>query len=284
VFANAWADEGEDRVSLELSANGSYLIGFTAGFCKNTVAILHIPGPTIVEEFADNENVTAILAPFFPGEQSGNSLVSVLYGDVSPSGKLPFTMGKDPSDWPENTIVKDPIFAPQADFTEKLLIDYRWFDSKNITPRYEFGFGLSYSTFSYSNIKLSHSFQADSTSIQKTNEKFEGQKKGESIYDTVATVTAQIKNTGKVTASEVAQLYLQFPSSESQPPRLLRGFEKLKNLSPGASATASFPLRRKDLMVWDVVKQVWRAPKGESTLHVGSSSRKLPLSVKYSSK
>ena len=163
----------------------------------------------------------------------------------------------------------------------------------------EFGFGLSYSSFSYSGINLERKYEADKTSVQYTNEDFVGKQKGDSIYDVIAQVSINVKNDGQVTACEVAQLvrrllpvcwtpadlkmqYVEFPANERQPKVQLRGFDKIKQLKAGASETATFTIRRKDVMVWDVVLQKWRAPKdGYVNFHVGSSSRKLPHKVTY---
>lgn len=122
----------------------------------------------------------------------------------------------------------------------------------------EFGFGLSYTSFEYSNIKIDSKESSDKHSIQSTNEEFVGQTAGQSIYDVIATVTADITNTGKYTGSEVAQLvslelfitkakilttlqYVEFPEIEEEPPKLLRGFTKIKNMEPGHRQKASFP-------------------------------------------
>ncbi|KAH8923646.1 glycoside hydrolase family 3 protein [Atractiella rhizophila] len=277
VFVNAYAAEGQDRENLDLSDNGDAIIKAATAGNNNTVVILHIPGPVLLEEWIENDNITAVLCSFLPGEQSGNSLIPILFGDVSPSGKLPFTLGKSVDDWPPNTIVKDPVYAPQADFTESLKIDYRWFDSKGIEPRYEFGYGLSYSSFSYSNIKLQKTYKRDQKALQRTAEPFVGADGYKSLYDIIAVVSASVTNTGKYTASEVAQLYVEFPESVGEPPRVLRGFDKLQNLSPGSSQTASFEITIKDVSIWNVVKQAWEIPDGTITFHVGASSRNLPL-------
>ena len=150
--------------------------------------------------------MTAVVLAHYPSEESGNGLADVLFGDVSPSGKLPYTIAHSEDDYPPNTIVDTPVINPQSDFTESTLIDYRWFSAHNTTPRFEFGFGLSYSTFAYSNISVASVFIADNTTIQKTNEPFEGSTGNNSLYDVIAQVTAQVTNTGNVTASEVAQL------------------------------------------------------------------------------
>jgi beta-glucosidase len=136
---------------------------------------------------------------------------------------------------------------------------------------------MSYSTFKYNNIVKSEQYKADDKAIQTTNEKFLGQKDGESLYDELLTVSVDVQNTGDIVACEVAQLYAQYPAGFEQPIKQLRGFDKAKQLAKGQSKTLTFPIRRKDVAIWDVVQQIWRIPAGEFTFHVGSSSRTLPL-------
>ncbi|KAJ7187111.1 putative beta-glucosidase [Mycena filopes] len=281
VFLNAYAQEAADRHNLSSFSNGDALVKAVAAVNNNTIVILHIPGPVIVEDWIDHENVTAVIIAHLPGQESGNSLVPVLWGERSPSGKLPYTVGKQEADWPPNTIVTDPILTPQADFTEKLLIDYKWFDAKNITPRYEFGFGLSYTTFKFGHLSLGKTFKADHTSVQPTAESFvKAGDSGSSMYDVLYTASVTVTNTGKVQGAEVAQLYLSFPAGEDQPRNLLRGFDKL-DLAPGKSGTATFELRRKDISVWDVVSQKWKIPGGTFTLSAGASSRDLRTALTH---
>lgn len=163
-------------------------------------------GPVLVESWIDNPSVTAVVLAHYPGQESGNGLADVLFGDVSPSGKLPYTIAHSIDDYPPNTIVDTPVINPQSDFTESTLIDYRWFSAHNTTPRFEFGFGLSYSTFAYSDVNVASVSIPDNTTVQKTNEPFEGSNGNNSLYDVIAQVTAQVTNTGNVTASEVTQL------------------------------------------------------------------------------
>jgi beta-glucosidase len=173
-----------------------------------TQVVMHIPGPTVVDAWIDHPNITAVLAPLLPGEQTGPSLVSILYGDISPSGKLPFTIAKKASDYPETITSQTEAenLAPQSDFTDGNYIDYKYFDEKNIEPRFAFGYGLGYSTFDYSNIRKNETFAFDTLAIQKTNEMFVGQKEGESLYDVLISVDVDVKNSGDVVACEVAQL------------------------------------------------------------------------------
>lgn len=165
VFVNA--DAGEtyivvdgnrgDRNNLTLWHGGDQLVRNVSSQCNNTILVLHTVGPVLLGNYSDNPNITAILWAGLPGEQSGNSIADVLYGRVNPSGRLPFTMAKAREDYGTDIVYapNNSGGAPQIDFTEGNFIDYRSFDSKNITPVYEFGYGLSYTTFAYSNLKIS---------------------------------------------------------------------------------------------------------------------------------
>ncbi|CCO32426.1 hypothetical protein BN14_06486 [Rhizoctonia solani AG-1 IB] len=156
-----------------------------------------------MESWIDNPNVTAVIFAYYPGQETGNAIASILYGEVNPSGKLPFTLGKSLSDYPPNGIYAENVSDPHVVFEEGNLIDYRWFDAKNVTPRFEFGFGLSYTTFSYSSIKLKSTPGKPTDGVQLTKEPFDGKA---TLYDVAYTVTASIKNTGSVYGCEVAQL------------------------------------------------------------------------------
>lgn len=163
VFVNADSGEGYiqvdgnlgDRNNLTLWQGGDLLIEQVASMCNNTVVVVHSTGPVLMP-WSTNDNITAILWAGVPGEQAGNSIVDVLYGAVSPAARLPFTIGAARADYGTDILYQpnNGQDAPQADFAEGVFIDYRAFDLKNVTPTYEFGFGLSYSTFSYSNLEI----------------------------------------------------------------------------------------------------------------------------------
>lgn len=216
----------------------------------------------------------ALLTSQSKGQDSGRALVSLLYGDTSFSGKLPYSVPKNESDF---GIIARPIlpappytFFPQDDFTEGVYIDYRAFDAKNITPRYEFGFGLTYTTFSYANLKINAARRA-SHAPYPSGKVVEGG--AEDLWDVLATVTADVRNTGAVAAAEVAQLYVGIPGG---PIRQLRGFEKVY-IDVGRTARVKFDLTRRDLSEWDVVAQKWKLQSGNYNIFVGASSRILPL-------
>lgn len=162
TFVNADSGEGYisidgnegDRSNLTLWHNGETLIANVAANCNNTVVIIHAPGPIIVESFVNHPNVTAILFAGLPGQESGNALVDILYGAINPSGKLPFTMGKTREDYGTDVMYQPNGPIPQENFMEGLFIDYRHFDKAGIEPRYEFGYGMSYTTYNYSNLVI----------------------------------------------------------------------------------------------------------------------------------
>ncbi|KAE8350531.1 glycosyl hydrolase family 3 N terminal domain-containing protein [Aspergillus coremiiformis] len=165
VFANADSGEGYiaaggihgDRNDLFLQKGGDTLIQAVATSCRGpTVVVVHAVGPVVVESWIDLPGVDAVLFAHLPGQESGNALVDVLFGEVDASGRLPYTVGKSLEDYGPGAQVlyENNATVPQVDFMDALYIDYRYFDKFNITPRYEFGFGLSYTTFELSNLRI----------------------------------------------------------------------------------------------------------------------------------
>ncbi|KAI0520874.1 glycosyl hydrolase family 3 N terminal domain-containing protein [Xylaria bambusicola] len=162
VFVNANSGEGYqtldgnfgDRKNLTLWNGGDELIAAVASVNPNTIVVIHSVGPVLIDDVKTHPNVTTILWAGLPGQESGNSLTDVLYGKVNPQGRSPFTWGKAAGDWGITTIVNSSTPTPQQDFTEGSFIDYRYFDSKGIEPSFEFGYGLSYTIFSYTNLTV----------------------------------------------------------------------------------------------------------------------------------
>jgi len=173
VFVNADSGEGYisiednegDRANLTLWKNGDDLIKNVSSVCPNTIVVIHSPGPVLVTEWYDSPNVTAIVWAGLPGQESGNSIADILYGRVNPAGRSPFTWGASRESYGTDVLYKpnNGKGAPQDDFSEGIFIDYRHFDkvapesSDDGAPIYEFGFGLSYSTFEFSNLKIEKS-------------------------------------------------------------------------------------------------------------------------------
>jgi beta-glucosidase len=255
-----------DRNNLNAWHNGEALVKAVAEVNKNTIVVIHSTGPILLEAFADLTNVKAIIWAGLPGQEAGNALVDVLYGDVNPGGKLPFSITKKASDYGTT------IQANTDSFPEGLFIDYRALDKKNIAPRYEFGYGLSYTVFNYSNLAITGS----PTSGPETGPIVPGG--ALSLFDVVSTITATITNSGATSGSEIVQVYVSLPASVPETPvRQLRGFQKLKNLEAGESREVKIDLRRKDLSYWDKSVKKWVLPKGDFTLYIGASSRDLRL-------
>ncbi|KAI9172450.1 putative beta-glucosidase M [Paramyrothecium foliicola] len=273
VFGNAWASEGYDRPALRDDYTDG-MIKRVADQCNKTIVILHNAGARLVDQFVEHPNVTAVIFAHLPGQDSGNALVSLLYGDSNFSGKLPYTLAKNESDYghmlgPDTANGRFENF-PQSNFTEGIYVDYRHFDREDIEPRYEFGFGLSYTTFEMSRLKIDVVSNAD-TSEWPTGEVVSGGQKD--LWDHVAIITADIRNTGRSDGAEVAQLYVGIPSG---PAKQLRGFEK-PFVRVNETTNVSFNLTRRDLSVWDVAAQKWRLQGGKYKIYVGNSSRQLPL-------
>lgn len=272
VVVNSWAEEGQDRPGVRDTYTDT-LISSVAGSCANTVVVVHNAGARIVDSWIDHDNVTAVVFAHLPGQASGQALVSLLFGDDNFSGKLPYTVPKNESDYgsllspslPEGEYTD----FPQSDFTEGVYVDYRRFDYEDIEPRFEFGFGLSYTTFNYSCLHISS--QKLQQSAYPVGAVLQG---GQSdLWDGLANVSVAVTNSGDVAGQEVAQLYVSIPGA---PERQLRGFEKVA-IEPQATVTVDYSLTRRDLSVWDASAQKWKLQNGTYTVYVGSSSRKLPL-------
>jgi beta-glucosidase len=275
VLLKTWAGEGADRQHLSVDYDGEKVVESVARDCNNTVVITHSPGINTLP-FADHPNVTAILAAHYPGQESGHSLVDLLYGDVNPSGHLPYTIALNATDYnaPPTTAVNSTGYDDwQSWFDEKLEIDYRYFDAHNMSVRYEFGYGLSYTTFNMTDLKIS----ALSSNISALPADLPIQPGGNpDLWTAVYNVSISVSNSGKVSGAAVPQLYVSLPHTapEGTPIRQLRGFDKV-HLEAGETQTVCFELMRRDLSYWSVELQKWVIPEGEFTFSVGSSSRKL---------
>lgn len=273
------ADSGEGYITVEGNAgdrndlnawhSGTALVQAVAAANSNVIVVVHSVGAINLEQIVALSQVKAIVWAGLPSQENGNALVDILWGAVSPSGKLVYTIAKSPSDY--NT----RISSGDDNYSEGLFIDYKHFDDADITPRYEFGFGLSYTNFTYSGLSIT----SNAKSGPATGAVVPG---GPSdLFQDVATVTVSIKNTGAVTGAEVAQLYITYPSSAPRTPvRQLRGFDKL-SLTAGQSGTATFNIRKRDLTYWNVASQQWVVPSGTFGVSVGASSRDLRLTGSF---
>ncbi|KAF4841311.1 putative beta-glucosidase D [Colletotrichum siamense] len=264
VFMNSYSGEGGDR-SLLYDDEQDAMVTSVASNCNNTVVIVNTAGPRVLDAWIENENVTAVLYSGLLGQESGNAITDVLYGDVNPSAKVTHTIAKKATDYPAQICLTEV-----CEFSEGVYIDYRYFDSKNTTVRFPFGHGLSYTTFSYDKVDATATNQTALSSTYPTGALFPGGQAD--LWDEVVSVKTKIQNTGAIEGSEVAQLYVTFPAEAAQPTRVLRGFEKV-NVTPGQSSDVTFSLRRRDLSYWDTTAQQWAVAKGTYTFSVGASSR-----------
>ena len=244
--------EGADRKDMKLPYGQDELIQKIAAANPKTIVVLE---GTMVEMGAWLDKVSAVLQAWYPGMEGGNALAKVLFGDVNPSGKLPATFPKKLNDSPAHELNNYPGTNGTVTYAEGLLVGYRWFDTKHIEPQFPFGFGLSYTTFKYSNLKL--------------------------IPDagTNGIVTAQfeLENTGKVPGAEVAELYLHETNPAlPRPEKELKGFKKVF-LQPGEKRTVSILLNHAAFEYYDAAKKSWLTKDDDFEVLIGSSSRDLRL-------
>ncbi|HEY0807693.1 MAG TPA: glycoside hydrolase family 3 C-terminal domain-containing protein, partial [Pseudonocardiaceae bacterium] len=251
VFATYPQNEGTDNPSIDLPGTQNQLISSVAAANPRTIVVLNT-GSAVTMPWLGS--VAGVFENWYPGQEAGNALAALIFGDVNPSGKLPVTFPVSLNDVPAHTVAQWPGANNQVQYSEGLNVGYRWYDSQNIAPLFPFGFGLSYSTFSFSNLSVG-ALGANGT----------------------ATVTATVTNTGSRAGADIAQLYVNAPASVGEPPHQLKGFTRV-NLQPGASQTVSFTVTAHDLAHWDTTTSKWTATAGAYGILVGDSSRNLPLS------
>jgi beta-glucosidase len=265
IFADYTESEGSDLTSIDLGTTDDNLISAVAAANPNTIVVLNT-GSAVTMPWANS--VHAILEQWYPGQVDGTAAAAMLFGAVNPSGHLPVTFPSSLSQVPASTAAQFPGANGQVQYNEGIDVGYRWYQSQAQTPAFPFGFGLSYTTFSYSNLSVT-GFNAANT----------------------ATVTATVTNTGSRAGADVAQLYLGDPSSTGEPPWQLKDFQRV-TLNPGASTTVSFSVPVHDLTHWagagatsyptawsgsDPDGGGWTAPAGTYAIGVGDSSTSLPL-------
>ncbi|AGA76686.1 glycoside hydrolase family 3 C-terminal domain-containing protein [Echinicola vietnamensis] len=226
---------------------------------KKVVVVLNIGG--VIETASWRELADAILLAWQPGQEGGNAMADILTGKVNPSGKLATTF---PLDYPDVPTTKNfpgtPAENPEKVVHEEgIYVGYRYYDSFAVNPAYEFGFGLSYTDFSYDNLKL-----------------------GSETFENEIEVTADIKNTGNKAGREVVQLYLAAPGKAmDKPVKELKNFAKTKLLAPGESQTITFVLDARSLASFVSERSAWIAEAGKYTVHVGASSRDIRKSAGF---
>ncbi|HZI31088.1 MAG TPA: glycoside hydrolase family 3 C-terminal domain-containing protein, partial [Candidatus Binatia bacterium] len=246
--------EGADRRDMKLPYGQDELIQEIAAANPRTIVVLE---GTMVEMDAWLDKVPALLEAWYPGMEGGNALARVLFGDVNPSGKLPASFPKKLSDTPAATFGSSayPGTNGTVNYAEGLLVGYRWYDARHIEPQFPFGFGLSYTTFKYYNLKL--------IPAGGTNE--------------IVTAQFEIENTGKRAGAEVAELYVHEKNPHlMRPEKELKGFKKIF-LQPGEKQTVSIPLNQSAFAYYDPAHKGWVAQPDDFEILIGSSSRDIRL-------
>ncbi|MEU0792947.1 glycoside hydrolase family 3 C-terminal domain-containing protein [Amycolatopsis sp. NPDC005961] len=249
VFASYGESETQDLDTIDLQNQQNDLIDAVATANPRTIVVLNTGSAVTMPWLA---KAAAVVEGWYPGQENGNALASLLYGDVNPSGKLPVSFPKQLADLPTANVQQFPGANDRIEYSEGLNVGYRWYDSRNIEPLFPFGFGLSYTTFGFSNLVVSP---------QGTNG--------------TATVTATVTNTGSRAGADVVQLYVGQPTGNGEPPKQLKGFKKVQ-LNPGQSQQVSFPLTPRDLAHWS---GSWTTNAGQYRVYLGDSSRNVPLSA-----
>lgn len=238
--------ENGDRESYDLSYGQNELISELAKIQKNTIAIIFGGNPYAMPWL---DQVSALAHCWYLGSESGTALVNVLSGKVCPSGKLPITFAAKYEDFPYVKFGAEayPGVNKQVYYKEDVFVGYRHFSTNNVKPLFPFGFGLSYTTFSYS----------QPTVAASGNE---------------VTVTVTVSNTGKVAGKEAVQIYAQAPKSDLERPiKELKGFAKTKLLQPGESETLCVTIPKEELRYFDESQHSWALTSGIYTFHVGAN-------------
>jgi beta-glucosidase len=264
VFAYQWESEDMDLDSLSLPENQDALIAKVAAANPHTIVVLETGGPVTMPWV---NQVSAVLEAWYAGSRGADAVANLLFGDVNPSAKLPLTFPRSEADLPHPNLVKPPQSSTaggpeawkkiaaglppfQIKYDEGLKVGYKWYDAKNKQVLFPFGFGLSYTTYSYSNLKVLP---------------------GKNVR-----VSFTVTNTGNRAGAEVAEVYAALPASAGEPPKRLVGWSKVV-LSAGESKEVTVDVPQKYLSIFNVDQNAWQLIPGNYTVMVGGSSQNLPL-------
>ena len=269
VFVSQWTSEGMDLPSLNFTdvihhtpVNQDALVSAVAAANPKTIVVMENGGAQVLPWLG---SVGAVLEAWFPGQRGGEAIANILFGAVNPSGKLPMTFPASVSDLP-HPVVAGPVPpsspAPFAvNYSEGLLVGYKWYDANNIQPAFRFGFGLSYTTFAVANAALTNNLASANQSFQ---------------------VSCDVTNTGGVSGAEVVQVYLGLPDGLGEPPRRLVGWQKVP-LAPGARQRVSIEVDQGDSshpLSWrNPATNSWQTAPGDYTVYIGTSSAPGDLTV-----
>lgn len=267
VFAYQWESEGTELSDLSLPLNQNELIAKVAAANPRTIVVLETGSPVTMPWV---KAPAAILEAWYAGSDGANAVGNVLFGTVNPSGKLPNTFPKSEADLPHPVLVKPPMeslhFSGPAsplqrakglppftvDYNEGVEVGYKWYDAENKLALFPFGYGLSYTSYRYSDLTVTSG-------------------KGQTI-----TATFTLANTGFRAGAEIAEVYASLPASAQEPPKRLVGWSRVK-LNPGEQRTVTVKIDQKYLSVFDVQKDGWTLVPGDYAILVGGSSQDLTL-------
>lgn len=263
VFAHQWTSEGMDLPNLSLPDNQDALIEAVAAANPKTIVVLET-GTAVTMPWIDK--VSGVLEAWFAGSKGADAVANILFGDVNPSAKLAMTFPLSVADLPHTTVVQPPqrnrgpetgavLTKPTFDvhYDEGLKVGYKWYDAEKKPVLFPFGYGLSYTTYAYSDLKV--------TPGQQT------------------AVSFTVKNTGGRAGSEIAQVYAALPASAGEPPKRLVAFTKVE-LNPGESREVTLSIDSKYLSIFDDSANAWKLVPGSYGFMVGGSSQDLPLNEK----
>jgi beta-glucosidase len=258
VFVNQFTAEDADY-PLALPGDQDALVKAVAAGNSRTVVVIE-SGTTVLMPWLNE--VKGVLAAWYPGIGGGQAIANILFGEVNPSGKLPITFTKSEADLPHPQLpgldlaskanaAHQPVPSFEANYSEGARVGYKWFESEKKEPLFPFGFGLSYTTFAYSNLKVDEKQQQ---------------------------VSFTVKNTGARAGAEVAQVYVQLPGAAGESFKRLAVWDRV-SLAAGESKKLTLPLHPLCLSIFDTRKNAFTQPKGDYKISVGSSSRDLPLTA-----
>jgi beta-glucosidase len=250
-----WESEGFDRVDMKLPGAQNELIERVSKANKNTIVVLNAGSPV---EMPWIDKVPAVLQLWYNSQEQGNALADVLFGDVNPSGKLPTTFPVRLEDNP--AYINYPGENGKVRYGEGIFVGYRYYDKKDIEPLFPFGHGLSYTSFKYSNLRLSAKSLTPNELLK---------------------VRVDVTNTGKVAGKEVVQLYVRdIQASVARPEKELKAFTKVE-LAPKQTKTVTLTLDREAFWFFDVNRNTWTTEPGDFEILVGSSSRDIRLKESF---
>ena len=263
VVVRDYRAEQGDLPSLTLSNEQDLLVQTVAAANPRTIVVVASGGHVLMPWL---DSVPAVLETWYGGQELGNALASVLFGDVSPSGKLPITFPRTNHDTPVSSFEQYSRTSLQAHFSEVLAVGYRGYDQFSIEPLFPFGYGLSYTNFEYSQLEVEPTTSDGSLPLQ---------------------VSFMLKNIGERTGAEVAQVYLRLPENTNEPPKRLVGWAKVElkasesrkvivTLEPNASSHL--------LSYWNVSTHGWDIANGDYQVYVGASSRDIRLNASFTVK